>query len=195
MIRKTSYLLICVIFLLGITGCSNQPDAADEFGRTEAQATLFPVLEQPEQAFPQENAPSQTQTPPQSQTLSPAQSQESELFAPGDDIIIAAPVSTQVANLRKLCKVWGFVKYTHLAFLTGEKDWDQELLNLIPSIRAAAEDEVNGILYDWYISLGDDGFDGHSSSYFKVQTIDYADMSDEDELHKDGFVDLLGETA
>lgn len=30
--------------------------------------------------------------------------------------------SQEVHNLEKLCKVWGYVKYTHPVFLTGEKD-------------------------------------------------------------------------
>ena len=40
--------------------------------------------------------------------------------------------SQEVQNLEKLCKVWGYTKYHHPAFLFGEKDWDEELLNLIP---------------------------------------------------------------
>jgi hypothetical protein len=83
----------------------------------------------------------------------------------------------EAANLHKLCKVWGFVKYTHLAFLTGEKDWDEELLRLIPVIQTAAEDEVNDILYDWFNSLGDDGYDGHSSSYYAIQTKEFQNIS------------------
>ena len=62
-------------------------------------------------------------------------------------------------NLVKLGKVWGFVKYTHNAFITGAKCWDEELLRLIPIVYNAHPSEVNGILYDWFISLGDDGYD------------------------------------
>ena len=65
----------------------------------------------------------------------------------------------QVRNLAKLCKVWGFAKYTHQSFLTGERCWDEELLALIPVIRFADEDEVNDILYEWFVGLGDDGYD------------------------------------
>ena len=43
--------------------------------------------------------------------------------------------SQEVQNLEKLCKVWGYVKYTHPVFLTGEKDWDTELIALIPQVR------------------------------------------------------------
>ena len=61
----------------------------------------------------------------------------------------------QVENLAKLCKVWGYVKYTHPVFLLGEKDWDEELLKLIPAVSKADSDEVNGILHEWVDSLGE----------------------------------------
>ena len=63
--------------------------------------------------------------------------------------------SQEVHNLEKLCKVWGYTKYRHPAFYTGEKDWDEELLNLIPVVSEAKEDEVNDILHEWFVSLGE----------------------------------------
>ena len=63
--------------------------------------------------------------------------------------------SQEVQNLEKLCKVWGYTKYNHPAFLFGEKDWDEELLNLIPVVSEAKEDEVNDILHEWFVSLGE----------------------------------------
>lgn len=63
--------------------------------------------------------------------------------------------SQQVQNLEKLCLVWGYAKYNHPAFLLGEKDWDEELLNLIPVVSEAREDEVNDILHEWFVSLGE----------------------------------------
>jgi len=68
-------------------------------------------------------------------------------------------MESQAANLQKLAMVWGFTKYTHLAFLTGEICWDEELFSLIPIIRIADPDDVNDILYNWFVSLGDDGYD------------------------------------
>jgi len=65
----------------------------------------------------------------------------------------------QARNLQKLCKVWGFAKYTHQVFLLGLKDWDNELFELIPVILSAKENEVNDILYEWFIGLGDDGYE------------------------------------
>lgn len=63
--------------------------------------------------------------------------------------------SQQVQNLEKLCLVWGYTKYNHPAFLLEEKDWDEELLNLIPVVSEAKEDEVNDILHEWFVSLGE----------------------------------------
>ena len=65
----------------------------------------------------------------------------------------------EAENMQKLAMVWGFAKYTHQAFLTGERCWDDELLGLIPIVRAAHSEDVNIILYNWFISLGDDGYD------------------------------------
>ena len=40
--------------------------------------------------------------------------------------------------------------------LSGQKDWDEELLNLIdPVSEASNDDEVNKILYEWFEGLGD----------------------------------------
>jgi len=63
--------------------------------------------------------------------------------------------SQKVENLEKLCKVWGYTKYNHPAFLFGEKDWDEELLNLIPVVSEAKSDEVNDILHEWFVGLGE----------------------------------------
>ena len=64
--------------------------------------------------------------------------------------------SQETQNLEKLCKVWGYVKYTHPVFLTGEKDWDAELIALIPQVRRAENsEETNKILNEWLLSLGE----------------------------------------
>lgn len=63
--------------------------------------------------------------------------------------------NTQTENLQKLCKVWGYVKYTHPVFLLGQKDWDAELLKLIPEVQAAKnEAQTNDILTNWFNELG-----------------------------------------
>lgn len=66
----------------------------------------------------------------------------------------------QIYNLQKLCKVWGYVKYTHSAFLLGQKDWDEELLKLMPGVSLAEnKEDVNDILYDWFMGLGENDYD------------------------------------
>ena len=52
--------------------------------------------------------------------------------------------SQQVQNLEKLCLVWGYTKYYHPAFLFGEKDWDEELLSLIPVVSEGIGDVISG---------------------------------------------------
>ena len=69
------------------------------------------------------------------------------------------PMETQADNLQKLAMVWGFTMYTHQTFLTGERCWDEELIGLIPIVRWANPEDVNDILYDWFVGLGDDGYD------------------------------------
>ena len=66
-----------------------------------------------------------------------------------------AEYSQEVQNLEKLCKVWGYTKYTHPAFLLGERDWDEELLKLIPVVSEAKAKKVNDILHEWFVSLGE----------------------------------------
>ncbi|MCL2408127.1 MAG: S41 family peptidase [Oscillospiraceae bacterium] len=66
---------------------------------------------------------------------------------------------TRYGNLARLGKVWGFAKYTHYSFISGQLDWDAELLNLIPVIYDSDDEDVTGILYEWFVSLGEDGYD------------------------------------
>lgn len=82
-------------------------------------------------------------------------------------------------NLQKLCKVWGFAKYTHKSFLLGQSDWDEELLRLVPLVDSATKDKTNKILYDWFAGLGNYGFDslGGASAPDEVEGLRYmADM-------------------
>jgi C-terminal processing protease CtpA/Prc len=81
-----------------------------------------------------------------------------------------APATTaaQARNLQKLCKVWGFAKYTHRAFLTGQKSWDDELLKMIPIAQNVSEEDINPVLYEWFSSLGDDGYEVSGSVYARL---------------------------
>lgn len=87
--------------------------------------------------------------------------------------------SQEVQNLEKLCLVWGYTKYHHPAFLFGQKDWDEELLNLIPVVSEANEDEVNNILHEWFVSLGeiDYGTNRESSSLPEDRLVVQADTN------------------
>ena len=87
--------------------------------------------------------------------------------------------SPKVQNLEKLCKVWGYTKYNHPAFLLGEKDWDKELKKLIPVVSEAEEEEVNNILHEWFVSLGEIDY-GNSESITlppEEERIEQADTS------------------
>ena len=64
--------------------------------------------------------------------------------------------ATETENLVELCKVWGYLKYTHPAFMRGKMDWDEELLKLIPQVRELGlAEEVDALLHDWFVSLGE----------------------------------------
>jgi hypothetical protein len=65
--------------------------------------------------------------------------------------------SQRYENLAKLGKVWGLVKYTHFSFISGQLDWDEELLNLITLVDNT--EDINSVLYDWYVGLGDNTHD------------------------------------
>lgn len=103
--------------------------------------------------------------------------------------------SVEVYNLEKLCKVWGYVKYTHSAFLTGEKNWDEELLELIPIVSVAKDDEINSILHDWFVSLGEiyNGISRKGTLPSKDKVIEQADFKwiNETYLGEDLATDLL----
>ena len=87
------------------------------------------------------------------------------------------PIVIRNENLAKLARVWGFVKYTHASFITGQLDWDKELLSLIPIIYGSNGDDVNGILYDWFISLGNSGFDSGADPNDHADLRPMADLS------------------
>ena len=101
--------------------------------------------------------------------------------------------SQEVQNLEKLCLVWGYTKYRHPAFYTGEKDWDEELLTLIPQIQEAKTDkETNQILYDWFMSLGQINFgETRNHQSWKNQNPDKIDIQADISWSKDN--DYLGE--
>lgn len=69
-------------------------------------------------------------------------------------LVMEAVTDLQAENLRKLCKVWGYIKYSHPDFILGRRDWDLDLLTLIPVVYAADNpSEVNDILETWVFGL------------------------------------------
>ena len=63
---------------------------------------------------------------------------------------------TTTLNLQKLCKVWGYMKYHHPAFLLGMKSWDDEFFALYAKVDGASgADETNEILCGWVRDFGD----------------------------------------
>jgi len=122
----------------------------------------------PEDSTPLEEVFTEDVTPAEesSQIYEPVSTEHPILQMPR---IISATVEEQAANLQKLAMVWGFTKYTHLAFLTGERCWDAELLELIPIVQFAEPDDVNDLLYSWFVRLGDDGWHGNQSVFLLAQ--------------------------
>lgn len=65
-----------------------------------------------------------------------------------------AQTKIEIAQLATLGKVWGFLKYFHPAAATGNPDWDQELLNMIPlAEKAGSKPAFDSLLDAWCRSL------------------------------------------
>lgn len=66
-------------------------------------------------------------------------------------------------------------------FLSGQKDWDEELLNLVdPVCGASNDDQVNEILYEWFEGLGstDYGTDFYDMSWENADEDDKLFLAD-----------------
>ena len=48
---------------------------------------------------------------------------------------------TETQKLVATCKVWGFLKYYHPKVANGEKNWDQQLFEVLPKIKQAKSKE------------------------------------------------------
>ena len=58
-------------------------------------------------------------------------------------------------KLAATCKVWGFLKYYHPKVASGEVNWDQQLLDILPKIdKAQTKAEFSLILENWIDDLG-----------------------------------------
>jgi hypothetical protein len=61
----------------------------------------------------------------------------------------------QIENLAIAGKVWGFLKYHHPAVTAGQRQWDAELLRVLPDLIAATDRRsADAILHQWIVRLG-----------------------------------------
>lgn len=59
---------------------------------------------------------------------------------------LAQPL-TDTQKLASLARVWGFLKYHHPAVATGKRDWDEQLIRLIPAVQQAPDRQALSIVY------------------------------------------------
>ncbi len=77
------------------------------------------------------------------------------LFITSSSVLTAQSEITENQKLQSLCKVWGFLKYYHPQVAKGKFNWDEQLLNKIPSVRKAEnKEEFSKVLFDWIDGLG-----------------------------------------
>ena len=71
-------------------------------------------------------------------------------FDGGSRIAFNQLTPTQIENLARLGKVWGFLKYHHPSVTAGRVHWDYELFRVLPKLLAAADrDAGNVVMRDW----------------------------------------------
>lgn len=77
-------------------------------------------------------------------------------FDQGSKIALTSLTPTQIDNLVTLGRVWGFLKYHHPAVASGQRQWDYDLLRILPAV-LAAPDRVhsNEVLVHWIDTLGE----------------------------------------
>lgn len=69
--------------------------------------------------------------------------------------VFSQDVNIETDKIASTCKVWGFLKYYHPHVANGEKNWDQQLFNILPLIdKAKNGQEYSMILEKWIDSLG-----------------------------------------
>ncbi|MEZ0539088.1 S41 family peptidase [Fibrella arboris] len=60
---------------------------------------------------------------------------------------VAQPLS-KTQQLASLCKVWGFLKYYHPVVASGQQDWDHRLVELIPAVQQADNQQTLSAVYE-----------------------------------------------
>ena len=88
------------------------------------------------------------------QADSPAAEAKGE-FDAGSRLKLEQLTPIQVENLAITGKVWGFLKYHHPAVTSGQRQWDVELLRILPQLIAAKDRAgADAILHRWITALG-----------------------------------------
>jgi hypothetical protein len=68
---------------------------------------------------------------------------------------VDALTGVQNSNLTILGKVWGFLKYHHPAVTAGDRDWDRDLLQIMPRVLAAPDQaSADAVMFRWITDLG-----------------------------------------
>lgn len=64
--------------------------------------------------------------------------------------------AVQCENLNTLCRVWGLAKYHHPVLASGARNWDKELITLLPEVLQASDrEQAHALLAQWVIGLGE----------------------------------------
>lgn len=75
-------------------------------------------------------------------------------FDKGSGLVLTSLSETQVSNLARLGKIWGFLKYHHPAVTSGQRHWDYDLLRVLPAvIGAATEAKADAAIAQWIRAL------------------------------------------
>jgi hypothetical protein len=76
-------------------------------------------------------------------------------FDTGSQIHIDQLSAVQIENLAVLGKIWGFLKYRHPGVTSGQRQWDYELLRIMPKVLAATDRQAaNAVFEKWVADIG-----------------------------------------
>ena len=76
-------------------------------------------------------------------------------FDSSSRIALNSLTPAQVSNLVTLARVWGLLKYHHPAVTSGQRQWDYDLLRILPAVLAAPDRaHANDALLAWIEKLG-----------------------------------------
>lgn len=102
-------------------------------------------------------------------------------FDEGSMLSINELNSSQIADLKLLCQMWGFLKYYHPGIAKGNYNWDYELFRVLPKIiNAQNKTETEEIFLNWL-----DGFGKIQKSKQEVQNLKNIQLKPEFEWMND----------